>query len=60
LHDGHPPASLQRFKTKADAQDGQLHLAPTLSLLAEQKRVRHAGCFYSRDIARIWRVAEGL
>jgi succinate-semialdehyde dehydrogenase/glutarate-semialdehyde dehydrogenase len=56
-----PVAPLYRFKTEADAVK-MANEAPTLTLPRTRGREERglAAYFYSRDIGRIWRVAEAL
>jgi succinate-semialdehyde dehydrogenase/glutarate-semialdehyde dehydrogenase len=56
-----PVAPLYRFKSEEDAIK-MANDTPTLTLPHSRGRVREgvASYFYSRDIGRIWRVAEAL
>jgi Aldehyde dehydrogenase family len=54
-----PVAPLYRFKTEAEAIE-MANDAPTLTLPRLRGREGVASYFYSRDIGRIWRVAEAL
>ena len=55
---GRPALPLQ--DRRRGGQDGQRHPHPNPPPLAGEGREGAAAYFYSRDIGRIWRVAEGL